>query len=876
MQRAVGLRGALAVNVITMVGIGPLITIPLVLASLNGPLALLGWIAGAVVALCDGLVWAELGSRYPGSGGTYVYLREIFGAQRWGRLFAFLFNWQFLLYAPCLLASGYIGFAQYAAFAFPIVGASPWLAKGIAMLVGVVTVAALYRRTGRVAALGVGLCICAIATLGLVIGAALPHADFHRALALSAPVHFNWGFLAGFGSALFVTLYDYVGYADAALIGDEVRDPHRTIPRAIVLSVVLVAVLYLLLQIGVLGAIPWQSLIGRDGQPLPNAGFVGSTVVQLAWGHWAALIVTGLVLITAFASVYGNLLGFSRIPFAAARDGAFLPIFARLHPTKEFPNVALLAIGALSLIACLFSLGQVIALCTAGIVLVQSVLQIIGLGLLRARRERAPFRMPFYPLPAIVALAGWLLAFAYTGTVAIALGVGWLAVGALVYLGVGIKERWWPFAATLVIALALLPAVRAQAATVGSWSTWQTSAIRNDRGTPVFTVNGQPFFVNGAAFFYERIPRARWTASLKAYRALGVNTIDLYLIWNWHELADGRFDFSGTSNDRRDLHALFATIHRLGMKIVVRPGPVIRNEWRNGGYPAWLLKRPAYDMPRHDILEGRYPATATLQNAHADAAAAQWLANDTHRYYAARWLHAVLGTIAPWSHDVIAIALDDDQGAYIDNDTWPGSHWHRYIDWLRATVQSSAGTRVPLFVNTYQMKVTAASPVWAWGNWYQSDAYRIGDHDLAQLMFSAALLQTQPHLPVMAGEFQAGWLQGADEVAPRAADPSNTMLALHELLQMGAHGVIDFPPQDTVNPAGWEAPWANRSYAWGAALDAGLRASPRYRPTRAFGEFAQLGPYLATLQPKADAAIAWLPSAYDPVQMTNARVAAIG
>ncbi|HEY3676886.1 MAG TPA: amino acid permease, partial [Candidatus Tumulicola sp.] len=94
MQRAIGLRGAIAINVITMIGIGPLVTIPLVIAALGGPLALVGWIAGAIVALCDGLVWAELSSRYPGSGGTYVYLRAIFGEHSLGRALAFLFNWQ--------------------------------------------------------------------------------------------------------------------------------------------------------------------------------------------------------------------------------------------------------------------------------------------------------------------------------------------------------------------------------------------------------------------------------------------------------------------------------------------------------------------------------------------------------------------------------------------------------------------------------------------------------------------------------------------------------------------------------------------------------------------------------------------------------------
>src|SRR6185312_13702913 len=132
MIRGINLRGAVALNVITMIGIGPLVTIPLVLAQLAGPLALAGWVAGALVALCDGLVWAELGSRYPVTGGTYVYLREIFGAKRWGRLLAFLYNWQFFLGISLTLSTGYIGFANYAGYLFPQVAQSPALTHAAA------------------------------------------------------------------------------------------------------------------------------------------------------------------------------------------------------------------------------------------------------------------------------------------------------------------------------------------------------------------------------------------------------------------------------------------------------------------------------------------------------------------------------------------------------------------------------------------------------------------------------------------------------------------------------------------------------------------------------------------------------------------------
>ena len=387
---------------------------------------------------------------------------------------------------------------------------------------------------------------------------------------------------------------------------------------------------------------------------------------------------------------------------------------------------------------------------------------------------------------------------------------------------------------------------------------------------PELQVGGKPFFVYGAAFFYERIPASEWRHSLTAYRALGINTIDLYLIWNWHEIADGDFDFTGRTSPRRDLHTLFSLIHELGFKIIVRPGPVIRNEWRNGGYPEWLLEQPAYNMPLHDILEGRYPATATLQNAHSDDAASEWMNNPVHLKYAGRWLRTVLHEITPWSGDILAIALDDDQGAYIDNQTWPAPHFAAYLRLLASIVHGAFNLRVPLFINTYQMKVTASSPVWAWGNWYQSDAYAITEHDRAQLEFSTGLLQTQPHTPVMISEFQAGWLQGPDEIRPRAAAPSNTELALGTLLQMGAHGVINFPVQDSSNPGGWEAPFANSFYGWDAALSIQSSVQPRYAPTARIGRWlTSYGALLAQTHRVADAAILWYPSAYLPLRLTN-------
>jgi len=416
------------------------------------------------------------------------------------------------------------------------------------------------------------------------------------------------------------------------------------------------------------------------------------------------------------------------------------------------------------------------------------------------------------------------------------------------------------------------------AAPAGAWATWHASRVVQMDGYPVFEVDGKPFFLYGAAFFYERIPRDDWQMWLEHYRSdLLINTIDLYVPWNWQEPRPGELDFRGRTNARRDLLGLFRIIHRLGFKVVLRPGPVIRNEWRNGGYPDWLLERPEYDMPLHDVLEGRYPATATLQNQHADAAANEWLHNATHLRYAAQWLHGVLSAVAPYSHDIIAIALDDDQGAYLDNDTWPAPHWHEYINWLKGSVRSTVGRRVPLFINTWQMKVSADSPVWAWTNWYQSDAYRIGVHDRDQIDFTATMVGTQPRVPIMVSEFQAGWLQGADENEPRPADPTNTALALSEFLADGAHGIVNFPVQDTVYPAGWEVPWANWAYDWDAAFFSNLCGPDlglRFPPTADFGEkVARYGALLARTHPAYDVGIVWPPSLFPSRSQDNSTIA---
>ena len=357
MIRGVGLRSAIAINVATIVGAGPLITIPLVVVAMHGSLSVWPWIAGAAIALCDGLVYAELASRFPRSGGTYAYLREAFGAHGPGRLLAFVFVWQYLFVAPLTLASGYIGFAQYAAYVFPP-AALPLVGHAIALAVGIVTLLSLYRTIPHIAHTALGLGAIAVVTLLAIAACGFLHPAQHVAALLGPAFTLNGLSIVGLGAAMVYTLYDYAGYNDVCQIGDEVIAPVRTIPRAVVLSIVIVGIAYVLLNLGVFSALPLAEVA--------KSTFVASLAVERTAGHTAAFVVTFAILVTAFASTYGLLLGASRVPYAAARDGDFLAPFAKLHATKRFPNVSLVALGVLALPATLFPLDTVINVLTAG------------------------------------------------------------------------------------------------------------------------------------------------------------------------------------------------------------------------------------------------------------------------------------------------------------------------------------------------------------------------------------------------------------------------------------------------------------------------------------------------------------------------------
>ena len=432
-NRQFGLVHATALNMNNMIGIGPFITIPLLMTALGGPQAMLGWIVALVIVLCDGMVWSELGAAMPASGGSFGYLREAYGRTTFGRLIAFLFVWQFILSGPLEIASGYIGFANYLSYIWSGLSREGLIA--VCALVGCVNVLLLYRRITSIARITVTLWIGTLITTIGVIVTGLFHFDPRIAFDFPPnPFSFSVGFLFGLGAASRVAVYDYLGYYDICYIGDEVRDPGRVIPRSIAISVVGVAALYFAMNLSIIGVVPWRDFVPADTNP--NAQFVVSIFMERVYGSTIASLFTLLILWTAFGSVFALLLGYSRIPYAAAKDGYFFKAFGRLHPTEGFPYVSLLVLGGVSIVGSFFSLGVVIDALIATRILVQFIGQIVGLMLLRQRAPDMPrpFRMWLYPIPALIALLGWIFIFSTTAVHIIIFGLGMLMLGVVCFV----------------------------------------------------------------------------------------------------------------------------------------------------------------------------------------------------------------------------------------------------------------------------------------------------------------------------------------------------------------------------------------------------------------------------------------------------------
>ena len=441
LERGLGLKEATALNMIDMVGIGPFVTISLVIQYMGGPQCLLAWVAGALLSVLDGFVWSELGAAMPQAGGSYVFLREAYGPGRWGRLMSFLFIWQTMIQAPLVVASGAIGFAQYLTYLMPL---GRYQQKAVSGALVIVLVFLLYRRITTVGKISLFLWAGVIATIVWLIFGGATHFDARLAFTYPAGAwDLSWLFFVGLGQATVKTIYTYLGYYNVCHLGGEVREPERNIPRSIFLSIGGIAVLYLAMQTSILGVVPWQQAQASN--------FIVSTFIEMLYGPFWAKVATAMILWIAFASLFSVLLGYSRVPYAAAVDGNFFSVFGRLHPTRRFPHVSLVALGAAGFVfSLLFRLSEVISAVLAMRILVQFVGQAIGVIVLRRRwpAERLPFKMWLFPLPAVLAILGWMAIFLSTGRKLTLAALGVMMLGVLAF---GIRARAlgeWPFAET--------------------------------------------------------------------------------------------------------------------------------------------------------------------------------------------------------------------------------------------------------------------------------------------------------------------------------------------------------------------------------------------------------------------------------------------
>jgi basic amino acid/polyamine antiporter, APA family len=474
--RGVGLLSATTLNMIDMIGVGPFITIPLIVAAMGGPQAMLGWIFGALLVMCDGLVWAELGAAMPRSGGSYRYLKEIYNPAKLGRMISFLFIWQLTFSAPLSIASGCIGLSQYAAFIWPglrtsffardahlqipVIGTldlSVAFTAGTLVAMGTVAVAVflLYRKITIIGRLAGFLWVGVLVTVLWVIVAGVLNFDKARALDFPPDAFTpSLGFFQGLGAAMLVAVYDYWGYYNVCFFGGEVKDPGRVIPRAIIYSIIAVAVIYIVMNISILGVIPWQEL-NETARPENEAvrSHIISTLMERLYGTGAGILVSGLIMWTAFASVFSLMLGYSRVPYAAAVDGNYFKSFARIHPKHKFPYVSLLVMGAVAAACCLLKLKDVITALVVIRIMVQFLAQIVGVVVLRVRRPDMPrpFRMWLYPLPSVLAFLGfvYVLVMRPKSMQPIWLALMLVIVGSAIYLVRSWRRREWPFGGQL-------------------------------------------------------------------------------------------------------------------------------------------------------------------------------------------------------------------------------------------------------------------------------------------------------------------------------------------------------------------------------------------------------------------------------------------
>lgn len=439
LTRRLTLLHATAINMIDMVGIGPFVTLPLVIGLVNGSHFLYAWIAGAVLSLVDAMIWSEYGAALPLAGGTYNFLKEAYGPGKLGKMFSFLFVWQTCIQAPLVIASAAIGFSSYLSYFYPL---GVYTSKAISGAVVIGIVALLYRKIDDIGKISVLLWAGVLVTMAWIIGGGFWHGNMAAPVQhINDTVTFDWAFGAAIGVASVKTVYSFLGYYNVCHLGGEIINPEKNIPRSMFISIICITFLYLGMNVAVTSVIPWNEAMGNK--------YVVSSFIEIISGKTAANIATVLILWVAFASVFSATLGYSRIPYAAAADGSFFKVFAKLHPTKNFPHVSLLVLGGVAFVfSLLFRIESVISAILAMRIVIQFVGQAVGLFLLRKKRGKVnmPYRMPLYPLPVIIAIAIWIFVFFSTGLKFMMSGLIVIATGAVAYFILARQKSWWPYA----------------------------------------------------------------------------------------------------------------------------------------------------------------------------------------------------------------------------------------------------------------------------------------------------------------------------------------------------------------------------------------------------------------------------------------------
>ena len=407
-----------------MVGIGPFVTLSLIVSMMQGPMSIVAWLLGALLAYMDGFVWAELGAKYPEAGGSYVFLQKLFG--KGGKLMAFLFIWQTTIQAPLVIASGSIGFSQYLSFLVPLTTIEKKMVSGALVLL---LVALLYRGIKSIGKISVVLWFITGGTIIWLILSGVSHINPQQAFDLNlSSISFDTIFFAALGQASLKSVYSYLGYYNVCHLGAEIKDPVKTIPRSIFISITGIAILYIAMQTMVVGVLPWEQVAKSE--------FVVSEYFEHIYNHTAGQIATVLVLCIAVASLFSVMLGYSRIPYAAALNGDFFPIFSRVHPKHRFPHISLLALGGLAFVfSLLFKMKEVITAIIVMRILIQFVSQAVGVIAWHYSKpdEPRPFKMPLFPLPAILSIIIWLFIFFSSEWIYILFAFGIIGIGLVLY-----------------------------------------------------------------------------------------------------------------------------------------------------------------------------------------------------------------------------------------------------------------------------------------------------------------------------------------------------------------------------------------------------------------------------------------------------------